>query len=164
MPQKPSVDRKILYNTLIQYQVFDEKGDLKSRSDKIWKDAATIAGLKADTLNFYVRENRWDLKIDLKKHFGIEVADESFTENDTSVLSNSSLNSESNNCETSICNKKCPEIHFNVDLTEEQWKSIVTISKIYREKKQEWQICSRVLQPGWTDVVAMETFLKTKSL
>lgn len=100
------------------FEIFDANQKLKPRSDKIWKNACLqiSPSINPITLNAYVRKNRYNLNVDLKRHFGITLA-----ENDS--FNNSSLCQE---VEYEACNStkedsnvKCNEMYCHLNIPEE---------------------------------------------
>lgn len=75
MPRERTVDSKVIYETLKLFEIFDSNQKLKPRSDEVWKNACLkiTPHMNHITLNAYVRENRYNLNVDLKQYFGIPV-------------------------------------------------------------------------------------------
>lgn len=150
-----------MLNALLSCDVFNEDCSLKPRSDKIWKNASDLLlpnKVSPDTLNFYVRNNRWNLQDDLKKAKNIVINAE---------ITNSTLDLSSSSAEyvpyevVENKNPDSPLLFFNMDLTENEWRSIYPKLKIYRNKNNNRKSC-KMLKSGWTDVVANAYFRKTK--
>lgn len=134
---------------------------LKCRSDIVWKEASTKISdkLSPDTLNFYVRTNRWNLRTNLRKHFNIIVEEEEREVMD--ISSESNISQEFQPFSFVENNNKLPKFWFDLSLSKEQWKSISPISKIYKEKGTKGKTY-KVLNIGWTDIISEACFLKNK--
>ena len=167
MPRKALIDSGVILDKLQQCekcQVFDEDYKLKCRTDKVWEEVCIkiCDKLSPNTLNFYVRNNRWNLLTDLKKHFQIPIEDE---EKDEAMMDSIDVSNVSNISQDFVphnnANNTLPSVFFDITLSEEQWKSISPVSKIYKEKGTRGK-CYKILSPGWTDIICKASFLKTK--
>ena len=171
MPRKALIHSGVILDVLQKcekWEVFDEEYKLKCRTDKVGEEMSLkiCDKLSPNTLNFYVRNNRWNLLRNLKKHFQIpmeeeEVEDEAMMDSiDVSIVSNTSQDFVPHNNANRIYNKLLP-LYFDMTLSQEQWKSIAPVSKIYKEKGTR-EKCYKILSPGWTDIICKACFLKTK--
>lgn len=161
MPPKPFINPHEMLEVLKSFNIFDDKNDLKPRSDEVWEEAATSLlpkKISSNTLNFYVRNNRWNLLNHLKEHFEISIHEVSV--NESTLINDSSLDYVPYNY-TENKDLKCPLLLFNLDLTENEWKCIYPESKLYKDKVRHAKPY-KVLKSGWTDVIASKCFDKTK--
>lgn len=162
MPRKALISFTIILEVLKKFEIFDENHKLKCRSDKVWKDACILMPdkLLPDTLNFYVRNNRWDLEINLKKHFNIPF--EKVVIDSINIINESYVSEEFQPFDIAEnVNNKLPKLYFDLILSDEQWKSTYPISKLYKEKGNNGKTY-KVLNTGWTDVISEACFIKNK--
>lgn len=94
----------------------------------------------------------------MRKHFNITVEEEEREVMDISSENNISQEFQSFSF---VENNKLPKFWFDLSLSEEQWKSISPISKIYKEKGTKGKTY-KVLNVGWTDIISKACFLKNK--
>lgn len=179
MPRTAFVDPTVILDVLKKYEIFDENHNVRCRSHKVWKDACTEISdkLSPNTLNFYVRNNRWDLKTSLKQHFNtsleenvidsINISNESDSRNITNESDSINITNESDITQEyqpydfpKNVNTKLPKFCFNLALSDEQWKSIFPVSKLYKEKGRHGK-AYKILKIGWTDVISKACFLKS---
>lgn len=73
MPRKTPVNPDLLLATLKTFEIFNADQTLKARSDPVWKDVCIKLEnrITRNALNFAIRNNRWNLKTDLKVHFNL---------------------------------------------------------------------------------------------
>lgn len=121
MPRKALISSTIILEVLKKFEIFDENHKLKCRSDKVWKDACALMPdkLLPDTLNFYVRNNRWDLEINLKKHFNIPF--EKIVIDSINITNESDVSEEFQPFDIAEnVNNKLPKLYFDLILSDEQ--------------------------------------------
>lgn len=163
MPRKTPVNPDLLLATLKTFEIFNADQTLKARSDPVWKDVCIKLEnrITRNALNFAIRNNRWNLKTDLKVHFNLITEEVECIENvDISKESDKSIGFQPFNVFDNQ-NIRFPQLFFDLDLSEEEWRSIYPVSKIYREKGGITKTYT-VLNKGWTDLIAKKCFLKTK--
>jgi len=70
MSRKAFINPEVMLDALKKCEPFNQYNQLKCRLDKVWEKACKIISdkLLPNTLNFYVRSNRWNLKENLEKH------------------------------------------------------------------------------------------------
>lgn len=151
----------MLLEALKSCQIFDDNDSLKPRSDKVWEtvaDSLLPQEISSDTLNFYVRNNRWILIDYLRDHFNISIPKVSV--NETSITNNATLEYVPYNC---ITNNDLKDllILFNLELTESKWKCIYPESKIYKDKGRHERVY-KMLRSGWTDLIVNKCYDKIK--
>lgn len=161
MPRKAFISPTIMLDVLQKFEIFDENLKLKCRSDQVWKDASTQISdkLLPNTLNSYVRNNRWNLLTDVKKHFNIPFQEENVIDSiNTTSEGDVTEEFETHNVTKNITSK-LPNIYFDLTLSDDQWKSIYPVSKVYKEKGRLGKTY-KILNAGWTDVISEASFLK----
>lgn len=163
MPRKAFVKPEVMLDALKKCKPFHQNQQLKCRSDEVWEEACKMISdtLLPNTLNFYVRNNRWNLKEDLEEYFNIPKKEETAIDSiNTSSESNSSQEYQSYNFSENV-NTKLSRFWFDLQLFNEQWKSIYPVSKVYKEKGTNGKRY-KVLKRGWTDIISKTCFLKNK--
>lgn len=160
MPRQLNVNPQFLLEIFKRFQIFDDNQNLKPRSDILWKNISKELDSKitADAVNFYVRNNRWNLLVDLKNYFGLPVCD--VIDIDACVLKEDIEESEYVPCNVNKVTEY-PPIFFNLEIPEEEWIKIHPVSKFYKEKGNN-EKRYRILQNGWTDIIAKLCFQKCK--
>lgn len=93
MPRKPTCDPALMLNALKQFFIFNEDGSLKGRNENVQKEAARLTKTSLDphTLNFYVRQNKYNLQTDMRNH--LKMPEQEKTANDSTVLNESAEDS-----------------------------------------------------------------------
>ncbi|CAH1110397.1 unnamed protein product [Psylliodes chrysocephalus] len=125
MPRKAMANFEVFLEIMQNSEIFDENEQLKSRSDKVWKEASLNISdkLLPNTLNFYLRNNRWNLKNKLEKYFNItaeEKDEEEEIEEMDSNLSDFSQEFQPYDLVENI-NNKLPKFWFDLTLADDQW-------------------------------------------
>lgn len=171
MPRPSSINIKRIFEELKIHSIFDDNNELKQRSDSVWCEAAKHLHMTTETLNSYVRQNRYNLLDDLKKHNNILIDENStFFSTDSEIDSDSSLKLSTNSNsdeEYDIHEPKCnnsgklPKLLFDVKLTEEEWQTIHPISKVYKDNARSSKTYTK-LKKGWTDLLSRVIFKTTK--
>lgn len=159
MPPPSKVCKKKILDVLCQFNVFDDKNELYSRENPIWKEICSQGiDLNPHTLNLYLRMDRQNLQTDLRKRLGLP---------ENSVRSNESLDTtdetQKNSPNYSIFTQDkrgkenvLPDIHFSIDIDKEVWSKIAPVKKLCRNR------FSQNLQDPWTDIIAKLVYSKTK--
>lgn len=154
MPRRPELSPDTLFNALKLFEVFDEDQTLKPRSNQIWQAASTslLEKVSPSALNSYVRNNRWNLKVNLEKHFKVSVGDKMLTTS-IGVAIDSDDSVDYRPCNFSTVEKtRCPPLYFDISLSDDEWRSICPLFKTYNQKRGKGRTY-KVLQDGWTNVI-----------
>lgn len=163
MPRIKKFEPEALLECLKNCAVFDENNKILSRSHKVWNEAASKLSItiSADALNFYVRENRWNLRSKLAEYFAIEITKDDSP--DLSLNTTTATNEDEEFAPVSYtnCFSKSPPLIFDISLNEEEWNRIKPVQKNYGENRANGKTYN-VLQSGWTDVISRACFDKSQ--
>lgn len=163
MPALPKVTIEKIVSALCDVNIFrDDEGNIKNRSDDVWKAASQILNGKvsATTLSLYARLNRNNILYQVKERCGIaEIPNTS-----ANITLNTTTSADSCISEYTIFDQKetdrIPNVFYNIDVSDDDWKKISPITRKYKDKGGLRSY--DCLQEPWTDIIAKLCYEKSK--
>lgn len=163
MPALPQVPTEEIVSALCAVNIFrDDSGNIKHRSDDVWRAASQILNGKVipATLNLYARLNRNNVLSQVKERSGIaEIPKTSANSTLSSTKSADSFISEYMIVDQKQTDR-IPNLFFNIDISDEDWKKISPITRKYKDKRGLRSY--DCLQEPWTDIIAKLCYEKSK--
>lgn len=157
--RNPLVPPEQILEELLQHEIFKEKL-LKGKSDNVWRQIASKFNniIKPASIYFHVAKDEHNSQTHYKKIKGIE--DQDLKDESIPSVRYDEGENEENDEDMQPKRKKLKksnELHFQIELTNEEWTSIRP-EKVMKSDGTE----AEYLKKGWTDIMRHKIYQKQK--